>query len=105
MPRQPKRPRDPPGPEGPSVRVPPAANRGGGRGHHQIQCQVQILGQSVRGGDRVARRIYQVGFVLIHRRMSTERMWDRVAEDVVSEPTATGRTSSSGETAIASPFY
>ncbi|KAL3698509.1 hypothetical protein R1sor_012585 [Riccia sorocarpa] len=32
MPRQPKRPRDPPGPEGPSVRVPPAANRGGGRG-------------------------------------------------------------------------
>ncbi|KAL3677923.1 hypothetical protein R1sor_020879 [Riccia sorocarpa] len=32
MPRQPKRPRDPPGPEGPSVRVPPTANRGGGRG-------------------------------------------------------------------------
>ncbi|KAL3688183.1 hypothetical protein R1sor_014492 [Riccia sorocarpa] len=32
MPRKPKRPRDPPGPEGPSVRVPPAANRGGGRG-------------------------------------------------------------------------
>ncbi|KAL3679720.1 hypothetical protein R1sor_022676 [Riccia sorocarpa] len=32
MPRQPKRPRDPPGPEGPSIRDPPAANRGGGRG-------------------------------------------------------------------------
>ncbi|KAL3682556.1 hypothetical protein R1sor_000578 [Riccia sorocarpa] len=32
MPRQPKRPRDPPGPEGSSVRVPPTANRGGGRG-------------------------------------------------------------------------
>ncbi|KAL3683143.1 hypothetical protein R1sor_001165 [Riccia sorocarpa] len=32
MPRQPKRPRDLPGPEGPPVRVPPAANRGGGRG-------------------------------------------------------------------------
>ncbi|KAL3699871.1 hypothetical protein R1sor_017893 [Riccia sorocarpa] len=79
-PKAPKRRRDPPGPEGPQYGslVRPTVETGEDPGQ-QLQCQIQILWQSVQGGDGMPRRIYQIGLVRIHRTGRTERMWGRVA--------------------------